>query len=103
MRWDWDHILSFNSLPALKSATCPVLGVFGELDPLTDASNAATKMREALSGAGHRDFTIKIFPNAGHSLGEMPSNSRMAPGVFETLRSWLLKRVHVAGPVTNNG
>jgi pimeloyl-ACP methyl ester carboxylesterase len=103
MRWDWDHILSFSSLPALQSVTCPVLGVFGELDPLTDASVAASNMRTALSGAGHGDFTVKIFPNAGHSLGEMPSKSRMAPGVFETLRSWLLNRVHVAGPVTNKG
>lgn len=101
MRWDWDHILSFSPLPALKSVTCPVLGVFGELDSSTDASGAASNMRKVLSGAGHRDFTIKIFPSAGHSLGEMPSKSRMAPGVFETLRSWLLSRVHVAEPVTN--
>ncbi|WP_161965651.1 alpha/beta hydrolase family protein [Steroidobacter cummioxidans] len=96
MRWDWDHILSFSPLPALGNVTSPVLGVFGELDPLTDASDAASNMRKVLSGAGHGDFTIKIFPNAGHSLGEMPSGSRMAPGVFEMLRSWLLKRVHVA-------
>lgn len=102
MRWDWDHILSFDSRPALQDVTCPVLGVFGELDPLTDASRTASNMREALSAAGHGDFTIKIFPNAGHSLGELPSKSRMAPGVFETLRSWLLNRVHVASPVIEN-
>ena len=101
MRWDWDHILSFSPLPALKSVTCPVLGVFGELDSSTDATDAASNMRRVLSDAGHRDFTVKIFPNAGHSLGEMPLKSRMAPGVFETLRSWLLDRVHVTEPVTN--
>lgn len=101
MRWDWDHILSFSPLPALENVTCPVLGVFGELDSSTDASDAASNMRKVFSGAGHVDFTVKIFPNAGHSLGEMPSKSRMAPGVFETLRSWLLNRVHVVEPVTN--
>jgi hypothetical protein len=53
-------------------------------------------MRKVLSDAGHSDFTLKILPNAGHSLSEMPSRSRMAPGVFETIRSWLLKRVRVA-------
>ena len=99
MRWDWDHILSFSPLPALENVSCPVLGVFGELDSSTDASNAASNMHKVLSGAGRGDFTVKIFPNAGHSLSEMPSKSRMAPGVFEALRAWLLNRVHVAEPV----
>jgi uncharacterized protein len=101
MRWDWDHILSFSPLPALKNVTCPVLGMFGDLDTSTDASDATSNMRKVLTDAGHRDFTLKIFPNAGHSLGEMPAKSRMAPGVFETLRSWLLNRVHVAEPAAH--
>jgi uncharacterized protein len=95
MRWDWDHILSFSPLPALKAVTCPVLGVYGEMDQLTDASDASSTMREVLAESGNRDFMVKVFPNARHSLGEMPSGDRMAPGVFETLRSWLQKRVHL--------
>ena len=94
-------LLSFSPLPALKDVTCPVLGVFGELDSSTDAPDATNNMRKVLSEAKHRDFTVKIFPNASHSLGEMPAKSRMAPGVFETLRSWLLDRVHVAEPATH--
>jgi uncharacterized protein len=93
MRWDWDHILVFDPLPALKKVTCPVLGVFGEFDVSTDASAATMEMRRVLSAAGHKDFTLKIFPRAGHSLAEMPSGNRMAPGVFDTLRSWQLARV----------
>jgi len=95
MRWDWDHILSFTPLPALKRVTCPILGVYGELDQTTDASDAASNMRKVLAESGNRDFMLKVFPNAGHSLGEMPSGNRMAPGVFETLRSWLLQRVRL--------
>jgi pimeloyl-ACP methyl ester carboxylesterase len=95
MRWDWDHILSFSPLPALTTVTCPVLGVWGELDTSTSAADAARNMRVALSGAGNRDVTVKIFPNANHPLMEMPSGNKMAPGVFETLRSWLQKRVHL--------
>jgi pimeloyl-ACP methyl ester carboxylesterase len=92
LRWDWDHVLTFDPLPALGEVKCPVLGVFGELDTATPAHRTAENMRRVLAGAGHKDFTIKIFPNAGHSLSELPSKSRMAPGVFETLRSWLLTR-----------
>jgi pimeloyl-ACP methyl ester carboxylesterase len=83
----------------LRNVRCPVLGVFGEKDPLTDATAASSAMRKVLSEAGHKDFTTRIFPNAGHSLGEQPSGSRMAPGVFDTLRAWLKSRVRVAPQV----
>lgn len=93
LRWDWDHVLTFDPLAGLEQVTCPVLGVFGELDTATPAARTAENMRRVLTRAGHGDFTIKIFPNAGHSLSVLPSKSRMAPGVFETLRSWLLERM----------
>jgi len=92
MRWDWNHILAFSPLPALKHVACPTLGVCGKLDQSTDAPDAANSMREVLSVAGNRDVTVKVFPNANHSLAEMPSGARMAPGVFETLGSWLRRR-----------
>jgi pimeloyl-ACP methyl ester carboxylesterase len=93
LRWDWDHILTFDPLPALASVHCPVLGVFGELDPLTPAQRTTDNMRRVLTEAGHKDFMLKIFPQAGHSLSELPEKNRMATGVFETLRTWLLARM----------
>jgi pimeloyl-ACP methyl ester carboxylesterase len=80
-------------LPALGRVKCPVLGVFGEKDTLTDVSDAARSMRSVLADSANSDFTVKVFANASHSLGEMPTGNRMAPGVFDTLRSWLLMRV----------
>jgi uncharacterized protein len=93
MRWVWSHRLRFDPRPALTKVRCPVLGVFGELDRSTDAVTAASNMQHVLAEAGHKDFTVRIFPNASHSLGEMPSGNRMVPGVFDTLRTWLLARV----------
>jgi pimeloyl-ACP methyl ester carboxylesterase len=98
LRWDWDHVLTFDPLPALAKVHCPVLGVFGELDPLTPAQRTTENMRKVLTEAGHKDFTLKIFPNAGHSLSELPEKNRMAFGVFETLRTWLLQRMQAAKP-----
>ena len=95
LRWDWDHILTFDPLPALAKVHCPVLGVFGEQDPLTPAERTTENMRRVLTEAGHKDFTLKIFPQAGHSLSVLPEKNRMAPGVFETLRTWLLARTQV--------
>ena len=93
LRWDWDHILTFDPTVALRQVRCPVLGVFGELDPATPAVRTVENMRTALSQADNKDFTFRIFPKAGHSLSELPEKKRMAPGVFDTLRSWL--RAHV--------
>jgi uncharacterized protein len=93
MRWDWDHILTFSPLATLNEVTCPALAVYGEADTLTQVSVAVRNMRAALGRSGNKNFAIKVFPNAGHSLSEMPSGSRMAPGVFETLRSWLLEQM----------
>ncbi len=99
MRWTWEHILSFSPLPALRRVTCPVLGVWGDADPLTDAPRAANAMRAALSKGGNRDVTVKIFPHASHSLLETPSRKGMAPGVFAYLRQWLLARVRLTREV----
>jgi pimeloyl-ACP methyl ester carboxylesterase len=93
MRWAWEHVLSFNPLSRLPNVTCPVLGVWGELDEFTDSAKASKNMRSVLSEAGNTDVTVKIFPNANHPLMEMPGGNRMAPGVFETLRFWLQRRV----------
>jgi pimeloyl-ACP methyl ester carboxylesterase len=92
MRWYWDHVLSFNPLPALRNVKAPVLGVFGEVDVSTEAPVAAENLRRTLTEAGNDDVTVKIFPGADHSLS-VELGAAMAPGLFETLRSWLLARV----------
>ena len=91
MRWYWDHVLSFSPLPALKLVKCPVLGIFGESDTSTEALVAGKNLQRALTDAGNDDVTVKIIPGAGHSLSSA-SGDRMAPGVFDTLRSWLLAK-----------
>jgi pimeloyl-ACP methyl ester carboxylesterase len=93
MHRDWESVLSFDPLPRLGNVSCPILAVFGELDTSTPAARTAENMRRVLAESGHRDFTIKVFPGAGHSLMELPEKKRMAPGVFETLRSWLLEHM----------
>lgn len=95
MRWYWDHVLSFDPLPALENVQVPVLGVFGGADPATEAPVAAANLTRAVTGGGNADVTTAIFPDAGHSLSA-PTGGRMAPGVFDTLRSWLLARVEVS-------
>ena len=95
MRWDWNHILVLEPVPALKKVTCPVLGMFGQLDSLTPVSTGMKNMQRGISKGEIKDLTLKIFPNANHALTEADTGKRMAPGVFDTLRSWLLTRVQM--------
>ena len=87
MRWDWDHILTFDPLTALAKVHCPVLGVFGELDPLTPALRTTENMRRVLKEADHQDFLVRnprypyIVINDLPKIGEL---KRVFPEVYRT-------------------
>jgi pimeloyl-ACP methyl ester carboxylesterase len=101
LRWRWQHVYSFDPLPAVGKVHCPVLGLFGALDTSTPAPVAVANMRRMLTRGGNADFTLKIFPNANHALTQAQTGSDdeiahakgQAPGLFDTLRSWLSKWV----------
>jgi dienelactone hydrolase len=103
IRWQWDHVYSFDPLVALKRTRGPVLGLFGALDVSTPATRAARAMEETLRSVGHADVTVRIFERANHPLmearsggnAEVPSLTRMVPGLFDTLRSWIDAHVTV--------
>jgi uncharacterized protein len=101
LRWRWAHVYSFDPRPAVANVHCAVLGVFGALDTSTPAPVAVANMRQILTKAGNADFTLKVFPNANHALTQAKTGSNdetaraqgQAPDLFDTLRSWLSKRV----------
>ena len=101
LRWRWTHVHSFDPRPAVENVHCPVLGVFGALDTSTPAPVAVANMRQMLTEAGNADFMLKVFPNANHALTQAETGSDdeterakgQAPDLFDTLRSWLSKRV----------
>ncbi|UIJ44919.1 alpha/beta hydrolase [Sphingomonas cannabina] len=101
MRWSWRHILAFDSTKALRMVRCPVLGIFGEADVLTDAKQASAAMRRALTAGGDKQLTTRIIPNATHSL--MATNREgMAPGVFDLLTRWLEENARSAPQILTN-
>jgi hypothetical protein len=101
IRWQWDHVYSFDPLPALRSVACPVLGVFVGLDRSTPGRAAAANMRRVLADGGNKNVTIRLFERANHPLmdartggnAEIPSLKRTVPGLFDTLGSWVRMQV----------
>ncbi len=74
-----------------------MLNVDGELDKNVPVEESFTRMESALKKAGNKDFTLKVFPKADHSI-LVPSGSGrpvLAPGFLDFITDWLLKRVSV--------
>jgi hypothetical protein len=49
--------------------------LYREMDQLVLDASEGSVMRKVLAESGNRDFMVKVFPNAGHSLGEIPSGA----------------------------
>jgi hypothetical protein len=98
----WKLQMGYNPLPALERVKCPILAVFGELDTLTPIMPTMANYRKAADKAGNRDYTLKVFPNADHSLLVWPKPDDpahwpvLAAGYLETMRTWINKRVGLA-------
>ena len=104
LRWQWEHVYSFDPRSALQAVKCPVLALFGALDTSTPARQAGDNLENGLRAAGNSDVTIRLFAQANHPLmdartggnAEIPGLTRMVPDVFQTIRTWLSSRIKIA-------
>ncbi len=99
----WELIRDYDPLPALEKVRCPVLAVFGQRDTFVPVEKSALTWERSLKRAGNTDVTIKILPDADHSLievksgglKELPRLRRFVPNAFALQKDWLLKHVGV--------
>jgi dienelactone hydrolase len=90
----WQLIWNYDPVPVLREVHCPVLSIFGELDPLVPAQKSADIWKTALTEAGNHDVVIKIFPHADHSINDTRTWMPL-PDFFTLQRDWLLRHVTV--------
>lgn len=90
----WQLIGNYDPVPALRKVHCPVLAVFGELDPFVPVQKSADIWNSALGEAGNRDVTIKILPHADHLMSDTQTWMALPEG-FTLQRDWLLRHVTV--------
>ena len=88
----WQLIWDYDPVPVLRKVHCPVLSIFGELDPLVPVQKSADIWKTALTEAGNQDVVIKIFPHADHGIRDT-RNGIEPPDFFTLQRDWLLKHV----------
>lgn len=95
-------IMDFNPSPVLQNVACPLLGIWGEADPVVPVFQSFEVFRQALLAAGNNDITFKIFAEADHMIlasrpesieAEQKDGFSFAPGYIELMQNWLAGRL----------
>jgi len=81
----------FDPAPFLKQMTVPGLWLYGGQDKSIPAEKSAAILDE-LRKTQAKDFTVRVFPNAGHGLLDVPPTD---PKALPAIVAWILTRVHV--------
>jgi uncharacterized protein len=106
-----DVILHADSIPRINYYHCPVLAVWGENDLLVPPKKSAEYFRQKMAEINNPDFTIKIIPQADHTLTFNITGRRsetierrelykdnpsmiFAPGAVQLMADWLFIRNH---------
>jgi hypothetical protein len=90
----WQLIWDYDPVPVLHKVHCPVLSIFGEVDPLVPAQKSAEIWKSALSDAGNKNVTIKVFPHADHGIAD-PRTGIQLPKYFTLQRDWLAQHLTI--------
>jgi uncharacterized protein len=93
--------IKYNPTPVLEQVKIPVLAINGEFDKSVNTKISVPIMQQAFQKAGNKDFTIIVLPKASHDLMEAVTGynsewarlKRQSPGYWNTMASWLKKRV----------
>lgn len=104
LRWNWDHVFSYDPLPVLEQLSVPMLVLYGELDTVVPPKVHKARMEQAVREAGKHDVTIREFARANHGFfeaitggrQEQPNLGNFVAGYFEVRTDWVLARSQAA-------
>lgn len=75
---------------SLKEISSPTLAIFGAHDLNVDAAESASIYKEIFEKSGNKNLTIKIFPEAQHSLLKKKYFKETVPGIGFIIKFELL-------------
>ena len=76
---------------ALRALSVPALFIFGDRDALVPVEPSVAIIRQTLTDAGHRAFSIVVFPGADHGMFVTAAEGgrTLAPGYLDAIEGWL--------------
>jgi dienelactone hydrolase len=104
LRWNWDHVFSYDPLPVLEQLSVPMLVLYGELDSIVPPKVHKARMEQAVREGGKHDVTIREFARANHGFfeaitggrQEQPNLGNFVAGYFEARTDWVRARSQAA-------
>lgn len=99
--------LNYNPLPDWEKVSQPVLLVHGTADKLSPHEEAIAGITAALEKGGNRNYTVKVFPNASHTITtnktglEFDWDEHFAPNYFQTTTDWVLSQTDTGSDKAN--
>lgn len=94
------NFITYDPAATLQRVVTPTLAVYGELDHNVDVGDSSALLRQYFAKSGMRDFTMRIYPHAGHQLilsttgynGDPIPPARYVPGYPQIMLTWLAQR-----------
>jgi uncharacterized protein len=83
------HPSGFNPVPLLEQMTVPGIWIYGRQDRSQPAEKSAATLERVGKTEG-KDFTVQLFPHAGHGLLDNPPSD---PRAMPTLLAWIQQHV----------
>ena len=83
--------VNYDPKVALRALSVPALFIFGDKDALVPVEPSVAIIRQTLTDAGHRAFSIVIFPGADHGMfvSAAEGGRTLAPGYLDAIEGWL--------------
>ena len=98
------YFMTYDPYPALTKVTCPVLALFGGKDMQVPVKQNEKPLRDALTKAGNKDFTIKTFRDANHLFQQAKTGNpveyatlpkEFLPGFLDEISGWVTQHVGI--------
>lgn len=101
LRSVYESIMTYDPVPALEKLKVPILAIWGDKDTYLPVAESVAAFKQAMERAGNKNYIVKIYPNANHSLLEHKTGSpstggtekKFVAGVWKLETDWLLKQV----------
>jgi pimeloyl-ACP methyl ester carboxylesterase len=78
----------FDPMPYWRRLDIPILFVNGERDDKAPTRASVARLNEALAGKDPANWTIKVFPESGHGLGD-PKINGLRKDFLDLLSGWI--------------
>lgn len=97
----YETVMTYDPVPAIENLHIPVLALWGDRDTFLPVPETVAAFKRAMAKAGNKNYVVRVYPNATHSLLESNTDrtstggkeKNYIPGLWKMKTDWLLEHV----------